>query len=405
MNGKNGKNGKHLQELASILGGTDDLRYRGAMLPISEINVLPQPRKTFEDIPELALDVADKGLLNPPTVARLSEEHCRNYLKVINALWGSSFTIEELTPSLVREKVFFHVLLAGERRFRSCRLLWEEGCKKCVRKFGSEASGTCFKRHFRSNKLEVRLCVEIQPLSALYLQLSENTHMRVPPEQEAYAYAELYKLVKTVDPAFTISGFAERVGRSPQTITHALQFCDLPVVARAAVEKGDIPYGAALEIVRVYQRKADDPDVEEEIRWWVLRAMTDQGNLSEFHDSVTRYLEGLDSGQQELLGIMNDEEVRESRRCHIRRTVEMHSVRALWMYIAYFDRVKSLFDQGLLGKEDSPFSSGSPRRVLRKHVSQLREMLPHLRELLPRRKYQSAEHVLRSAEHVLASFD
>ncbi len=177
MNGKNGKNGKHLQELASILGGTDDLRYRGAMLPISEINVLPQPRKTFEDIPELALDVADKGFLNPPTVARLSEEHCRNYLKVINALWGSSFTIEELAPSLVRGKVFFHVLLAGERRFRSCRLLWEEGCKKCVRKFGSEAPGACFKRHFRSDKLEVRLCRrDTTAFGALSPTFGEHAH-------------------------------------------------------------------------------------------------------------------------------------------------------------------------------------------------------------------------------------
>lgn len=404
------RNGKHilrngkLEELAHVLGESDHLRYRGAVLATGEVNVLPQPRKTFEDIPELALDVASKGLLNPPTVARLSEGDAGNYLRVINALWDTEFQVCDLVPSFTKGRKYFHILLAGERRFRSCRLLWQEGCKKCIEKFGPEPPGTCFKRHFRSGKIEVRLCLDVQPLSALYLQLSENTHMRVPPEQEAYAYTQLFKLVRRANADFTLTGFAEKVGRSPDTIRNALQFCELPLLVREAVENGDIPYGIALELVRIYHRKAKDSGVEEELRWWIVRAMTERSKRADFRDSVSRYLESLDSVQGDLWQFMDDAQVAEARRLHIRQTVQVHCLRAIWGYIGYFEGIQKLFEQGLLGEKDSPFSEGSPRRILQKHVAQLRTMTPHLHRLLPKRDRARTDRTLRSAERALSRF-
>lgn len=56
-------------------------------LKLSEITVLPQPRRQFRDIPALADDIREHGLLQPPTI----------------------------TPS--------KRLLMGERRFRACKLL------------------------------------------------------------------------------------------------------------------------------------------------------------------------------------------------------------------------------------------------------------------------------------------
>ena len=403
---KNGRLNHGLEELAHVLGETNHLRYRGANLPIAKVNVLPQPRKTFEDIVELALDISKKNLLNPPTVAVLRKRDCENYLRVINALWKTSFTAADLVPSFLKRREVFYILLAGERRFRACRLLWDEGCKACVKEHGKEAPGTCFRRHFRTEKIEVRLCLGIEPLSALYLQLSENTHMRVPPEQEAYAYYQLYGLVKTVDSELTISAFAEKVGRSPGTIKHSLQFCELPAVVRTAVEKKEIPYGIALELFRVYEKHPNDKDVEEDLRWWILRAITEAVTVPDFRKKVTDHLTNLESGQQSLVGIMSDVEKREFRRLHIRKTVEAHTLRAVWTYIGYFERVKSLFEQGILGQADSPFSKRSPRKILRKHIGQLRMMLPHLQRLLPKYGREAArmERTIRSSEQALDRF-
>jgi hypothetical protein len=400
------KNNHGFEELAHVLGEADHLRYRGATLPISRVNVLPQPRKTFENVAELALDIASKNLLNPPTIAHLSVKNCKNYLRVINTLWGTTFQVSDLVSSSVRGKKIFYILLAGERRFRACRLLWDEGCMGCVRKYRKEKPGTCFRRHFQSNRIEVRLCFNIQPLSALYIQLSENTHMRVPPEQEAYAYNQLFKLVKKANPEFTLSAFAEKVGRSPETIRHALQFCELPSVVREAVEKREIPYGIALELFRIYERKANDNDLNEELQWWVLRGITEAVTVPEFRQKVGEYLSNLDSGQKELLAIMSEAELKELKRLHIRKTVEVHALRAIWGYIGYFERVKNLFDQGLLGQKESPFSKRSPRKILRKHIAQLRVMLPHLRRLLPKRGRESlkVERTLMLVEGALARF-
>ncbi len=43
-------------------------RYEQAKLPIGAINVLPQPRKTFEEIDSLADDITSKGIMNPSLV-------------------------------------------------------------------------------------------------------------------------------------------------------------------------------------------------------------------------------------------------------------------------------------------------------------------------------------------------
>lgn len=55
-------------------------------IPLDLINVLPQPRRTFEEIPLLADDIAAKGLINPITVGLFTPAQCRQYLQVINSV-------------------------------------------------------------------------------------------------------------------------------------------------------------------------------------------------------------------------------------------------------------------------------------------------------------------------------
>lgn len=395
-------NRQGLEELARILGTTKHQhQYIGSELAIPEINVLPQPRRTFEHIEELALDVAKKKLLNPPTVARLSRSDCEDFLKVINSLWGASFEMSRLRPSREEEQEIFYILLAGERRYRSCKHLWENGCAECLEAYGKEQPGACFNRHFKSGKIEVRLCVNIPPLAALFLQLSENTHMRVPPHEEAYAYAQLYKLLREAKADFTIARFAREVGRSPETIRNAIQFCELPLSIREPVEKGQVPYGIALEISRLHRSNVD----ENELKWWVTRAIVEQTTVPKFRESVTKYIFNLTAGQQSLMDIMSETQIEESRREHVRQTVEVGSIRGMWAFIGYFEKVFALFEQGKLGQKDSPFSEGSPVRVFRKMTARMRLLLPHMKKLVPKRDYPRIEKTIVQAERLASKLE
>ena len=85
---------------------------------------------------------------------------------------------------------------------------------------------------------------------------------------------------------------------------------------------------------------------------------------------------------------------------HIRQTVEIHSIKSIWGFIGYFEKVYALFEQGKLGKNDSPFSEGSPVRVFRKLAACMRLLLPHMKLLVPRRDYPRIERTVKRAEQL-----
>ncbi len=377
-----------INRLAEILGlsesnGQYQYRYEGRLIPLDAINVLPQPRRTFEDIELLAIDIADKGILNPLTIAEFNPESATRYLTAINALWGTSFSIINLKLGKKGNgRKRYHVLLAGERRFRSCLHLWERGCAKCQETHGTEPPGTCFRRHFGEEGVRASICVNIPPLSALFLQLSENTHMRVPPEEEAEVYSMLFHLVRRADPKFSMARFAESVGRSPSAIRNALLFTELPESIRGRVGSSNnrIPYGIAIELARLQREGVS----EEDLTLWALRSIAQDSKVEDFHESVTRFIANRNSGQASLLEIMDAESERVLAYTLVRQVVERKSILALWAWVHYVRRVITLFEDGQLGQEDSPFSKRSPLRLLRNLSLLMRDnLIPHLKSAAP----------------------
>lgn len=383
-----------IEALAELLGEPDYTpRYRGALLSLRAVNVLPQPRKTFLNIPELSLDIAIHGQLMPMVVAEFDREECERYLTVVNRIWHTAFTLEKLRPTVNRGKTHYYLLIAGERRYRALVLLWHEGCEECRERYGKEPQGVCFKRHFkrRTDRVEVRLCTNTPPLSVLFLQLSENTHMAVPPHEEARAYTLLFRLIRQANEKFSVAQFARRVGRSPDTVRNALRFAELPVTIRGYVETGAIPYGIGIELTRLHQAGLK----ARELDWWAMRAITDRKKVPEFHDLVTKYVADRNSNQLDLLGVMDREREKWQRRLHIRATVQAHTVRGVWGWIDYFKKVLRLFEEGKLKKEDSPFSVRSPILVFLALINVMERLLPHLRGLVSHSRYTRANDILR----------
>ena len=399
----NGNRGEtRAQDLLLLLNGSQmkgGHHFEGGWLSLRVINVFPQPRKTFQNIPEFAQSIAENRLLNPITIAVFNRKSCKQYLMLLNLIWKKSLTIEDTTCVRQNGANTYFVLLAGERRYRGCSHLWEFGCENCKEEVGVQSNGSCYIRHFGRPEIEVRLCLNITPLAALLLQLAENTHMPVPPHEEAYAYAELFRLIRATDEKFPVARFARAVGRSPDTIRNSIKFCDLPPVIQQAVENGRVPYGIALEIARI---KELEGTTAEKLQWWLLRAVTGNYRVPDFRDAVTRHIVIEKSGQKSLFDIMSQEQQALLSKRHFRKVVEKNTVQALWSWIGYFGKVFDLFESGMLGEEDSPYSEHSPVRVFRKLLEQLERTTPHMKTLLPQKVWANNLRILREAQEVAA---
>ncbi len=381
-----------------VHGTTYRPRYDGAALPLRSINVLAQPRKTFENLEELSLDIAKKRVLNPPTVARFDMESCRQYVAAVNRLWDTSYDVDQLQSRVEDGAKVYYVLLAGERRYRSCSLLWERGCALCLETHGPEKPGRCFKRHFGGNALDVRTCRNIPPLAALFLQLSENTHVPVPAHEEAAAYARLFALIRKADETFPVARFAREVGRNPETIRKALRYHALPEIAKHAVESGHVAYGVAIEIARLQE----DGLTSEQLEFWINRSVVERRKVEEFRKLVNAHLAERHSGQQSLLDLFQSEQARDAAKAHIRRTIEAKSIQALWSSIHYLARVQQLFESDVLGGPNAIYSTESPLRVYATLVERMRELLPKLKKLISARKANDYQAVLEETHALLA---
>jgi len=383
--------------LRNLFLGGREARCQIDKIPLSSVNVLPQPRKTFENIEELAENIATNGLLNPLIVACFTEEEVESYLKVINEIWGTFIHIKSLIPD---DLGYYNILIAGERRFRSLNHLWQKGCQKCSEEHGQEFSGVCFNRHFEDSKVGASLWKNISASKALFFQFSENIHKPVPAAEEAEAYQRLFVLIKRMNAKFTMASFARSVGRSIATISNAVKFCALPdLIQKAAkipVKQGGIPYGIALQLSRL-QRVGES---EESMLWWMTKTVITGCNVKKFKKSVTDFLIDKESGQQNFLVlIMTKEQEEAEKKSFIKRTVAKTTIREIWSYIAYFKRVLKLFENGQLGLENSAFSSGSPSRVYKELVDLMdKQLLRHMKQVLSRQDSKQSKKILAEAQ-------
>jgi len=359
------------------------------------INVLPQPRKSFEDIEELGDDVADKSLHYPPLLAAYDEAHCQQHLDLINELWRTNFRIGDLR--IEESSKIFYVLIDGERRLRSCKYLMEVGCSICREEYGP---GGCYERHFGDLNIETRASFNIDPHDAINIQASANIHRRVPPVEEARFYEALFKIRKRKNPKYTLKEFAHKMGRNPDTIRQALRFCELPLEYQEYVAQGYLAWGLAKELVRLYTQGLTDKELE----WWVTRAITGNYKVEEFHKLVSEFLYNQNNNQASLFTQAQEKQM---RRFGFRQVVEKHYVMGLWNFIHYLNRVHFLFEKGKLGLKDSPFSERSPIRLYRQLINIAEKLLPHLKKLrrFPQQEAERAQRVFDETNKVLSQLE
>jgi len=381
-------------------------KFRTAFVPLHLINVLPQPRRTFREIPELAESLAHLGFIQLPTVARFdSRERCEEYVRDFNLFWGTRRSVSspkwECTSEDGRE--VHYVLIAGERRLRALKRLWSRGCVDCRKATRGRRlkPGECFSRHFGKG-LEVRLIPNPPVELAMDMQFQENIHNAVPSPEEASAVGRRYLYMKKKKTLRTLAAFARKVGRSPSTVRRMLWYCQLPHPIQKAVIDGRMPYGIAVQLGRLRQfAKLNEGELVD----WMRLVTVHNYKVPEFEERVDRFFEDRRSGQLSLENLMTEAAEKLEKLLSVRQPLERHTIWALHAYYHYFKRVYAACEEGLIGKEHSPMSSGSTVRLLRRHLELLEQLLPHLAGLLPRKVLASAPEMIRHADWLTAALE
>ena len=350
-------------------------RYANKVIPeVEKIIILPQMRKTFEEIEDIKGSIAHHGFINPPLIARFDRKRFETYIKTINSLWSESLSVQNYKTARFGEdkKSYFYVLIAGERRTRA----YKEALLKGEVRFPYEA----------------RIIFNPEPVDVLYDQFSENTHMPVPPHEQASAYEKFYKIAKSKNGGLSVASFARKVGRSPEVIRSALRFCALPLKIREIVSDRSVgvSYSSAIELARLSEAglKAD------ELLNWSIKAALSRKNSADFRKEVSDFIRAKRDGQISLMDIFKEIDQKEEVLRSFRMTVEGALIKKYWADIHYHGKVLSLLESGLLGGNGSPYSLRSPIRKIMADVALIKRITSYLSKQIPKGEIEKMSKIL-----------
>lgn len=419
--------------------------FENAWLPAEDINVLPQPRKTFDHIDEMGESLAAQRFINPPNVAQLDEPNARKYLEGINKVHKTDIQLEDLNSTQDTDgNIVWNILMAGERRFRGCKHLKEYGCEDCQSEAAEQATEEesqavikgCYVRHFGREEIEVRLGKNMSARSALNLQSAENMHVNVPPHEDADFLYSYWMYIKEEDPLYPLAAFAKDAGRSEETIRDAIKYCTLPDVVRDFVEHPkegvkQFPYGAAVEMIKLLRIKDHTSMIEmqsfgdyldwkgvdregnlitgrfyemtdDELVGWVNKFYIGGRKMDEFRDSIAKYVREREGGQQDMFVIMSEEQMRAFELQQRKKIVEARVIQALHNDLGYLMTLEIFQEDGRLGLPESPYGTGSPVRILLKNAELMRKIAQDLKNGI---SGSTRKQIIDAAEEVIPVFE
>ncbi len=346
---------------------------------------LTQVRKTFPDIPQLAQDIARRGILNPQTVFAFSPDVAARYIAAVNLMWGATHTLADLPCCTLRDEPVYFILIAGERRFRALKLLWDEGCEECRATHGSEDPGTCFSRHFPHGLVPVNLKVGFTPYEALTDQFAENTHHRPRSDEEAIGFRVFYELMRVRESALTVTEFARRIGHNADRVRAALRYTMLPEFIQAAVAEGRIPYSSALALEQYHRERKDDG----ELQFWLAKAIAElEMSARRLEEALREDLKQWRASQRGLFGALA---MGALERSHIRAVFDRNIARGLDRIEGFLYAVIHAQSSGQIGAADSPFATGAVVNAVLRIYRLLGMVVPIIRRDMTRRERREAD--------------
>jgi hypothetical protein len=252
----------------------------------SAINLLTQVRLRYEDgeLQALADNIASLGLLELSGAAYLTKSELRSFLARHNLAWNTDHQVSAMWQ---HDKNLYLVGCFGHRRILAHVLLWERGCSACQDVYGLEMPGTCWSRHPETlepdGTMELRATRNLTWVEAMLRQAAENTYVPVAPEREAKLWEQLWGDMKAANPALSIKAFAACVGKPAPIVSERLRFRLLPDEIRMAVERKEIPWGIATELLRLKTAGFNDA----KLIYWMRYAWSMKLTVTKFRQTVS----------------------------------------------------------------------------------------------------------------------
>lgn len=355
--------------------------------PINLVNVLVQPRQTFnkEEISELAQSIDELNLIHPVSIALFDEATCQDHIKRVNRSWNKKYKI----TTLKKYKQYYPILIAGEKRFRAIRSIIDNKDK-------------CFtQKYFKKGLLDSMVYRQLTSWGFIEIQCQENKHGRPPAQEQAEYFNNYYRefkdLYKSQDTKLTVAEFARKMQTSESTMREALRFSELPDSVKDFVStKKLIPYGIACEIARFQQNGIE----EKHLINWCITSIVKKYTVNEFKKIVKYELSR--RNQVSLFGENEEDELAQVRREKERkddrkRSMEKNIVKSLYEGIAYNKKLIDLFEKKLIGKEESAYSSLGAMKGVQALVDILNtKLLPHIES------YKNEEYFSKVLEEIKA---
>lgn len=342
---------------------------RPEWVPLEMINVLIQSRRTFTQIHELANSIARNGVFGKPQIACYDLKHCREYLELIAEKWQVQYDPNKLVSFVENGKRWFFVLIDGERRYRAFTLLKDCGCDACRSSFTDENG--CLERHFPIG-IPVDVKDNIDPIDALTIQYSSNSHVPVPLHEEADGLVRFYHLLKERNPGLTNKAFGALLGRPADLITRARRLLSVPDVVFHEVVNGEFSSECAIHLGRLVEAGLNEKDIMFSHDLISARGMkpTQAGRF------VSKMLADLKSDQMVLFSEPVDET------SEIERLLNENTVKALFEIAGYFDGSRRVFERRGMNNQQSPFAKTRSVKALLTLLEKQESLLPHLRAVL-----------------------
>ena len=212
-------------------------------LPTNVIGVLQQVRSrmTRDGLEHLMASIKEIGQKTAGVVIGLSAEEASKYLRQVNDLWGTSYSVEEFEPVYFLELNghFYLFLVTGHRRLAAVKKL---------------DIGTYL----------AELHLQIRFLDAFILQFHENIHEEVAKDDEARFLTVMWRKQKSMNSRMSLAEFARRHGKTPEAVRRAVRFTSLPVSVQKLVlpseeYKKGVAFGILCELARLQEaRQAKD---------------------------------------------------------------------------------------------------------------------------------------------------
>lgn len=211
--------------------------------PLSLMNRLSQVRQEYDphaqdELTEAMIIHEDDGsqriqLIQPVTVGYFHKDDLEVYIDKLNATWGASHTVDELSPIPGSRGRYYLLVVAGHRRTISI--------PQAAERIGVDPELIDVVFHVvHGNEMTFR--------EGIRMQYRENAHLQQESWQDAIAINAFYAEGLRSGEYRAYADCARDLGVSTERVATAYRFNELPEAVQGMVEKGVLQYGAVAPI-------------------------------------------------------------------------------------------------------------------------------------------------------------